>query len=136
MRLSPGKPVRGFLLFEVILALAVFGIAATGFAVALHKMADVAVVAQSELRVTRILESALDEAISVPTLQEGTTSITIAEGDMDVITKIELMQEELKNEDGQDLQEMFRIVVTVTWNNGLEERSAETWRYARLYQLN
>lgn len=130
------SPVRGFLLFEVILALAVFGIAATGFAVALHKMADVAVVAQSEMRITRILESALDEAMSVPTLQEGTTSVRLAEGDIDIDTKIELMQEELKNEDGQNLQEMYRITVIAHWyDTAQQERSAETWRYARLYQL-
>ena len=62
------KPIkRGFLLLEMVLALAVFGIAATGFAVALRKMAQAASFAQSELRITRILDSALDEAISPPT---------------------------------------------------------------------
>ena len=68
----PVHPVkRGFLLLEMVLALAVFGIAATGFAVALHRMADVAALAQSELRITRILDSALDETLSLPVLEEG-----------------------------------------------------------------
>ena len=46
---------------EVLLALLVFGIAATAFAVALHQTADLAMFAQNKVRITRILESALAE---------------------------------------------------------------------------
>ena len=67
MKLTIHSNSRGFLLLEMVLALAVFGIAATGFAVALHRMSDVAALAQSELRITRILDSALHETISLPT---------------------------------------------------------------------
>lgn len=125
----------GFLLFEVILALAIFGIAATGFAVALHKVSDLAMLTQSEMRITRILESSLEEAVSIPTLQEGTTSVRIAEGDIDIDTKVELMQDQLKNKDGQSLQEMYRITVIAHWyDTAPRERFVETWRYGRLYQ--
>ena len=126
---------RGFLLLEVVLALAVFGIAATGFAVAIHQMAKTADAAQQELRITRILESALDEAMSLPTLEEGTTSVTVADSDIEMDTTIELLPE-LENEDGQLLQEMYRISVTAHWfqNGSPQERSTETWRYGRMYQ--
>jgi prepilin-type N-terminal cleavage/methylation domain-containing protein len=126
---------RGFLLLEVVLALAVFGIAATGFAVAIHQMAKTAEAAQQELRITRILESALDEAMSLPTLEEGTTSVTVADSDIEMDTTIELLPE-LENEDGQLLQEMYRINVTAHWfqNGSPQERSTETWRYGRMYQ--
>ena len=126
---------RGFLLLEVVLALAVFGIAATGFAVAIHQMAKTADAAQQELRITRILESALDEAMSLPTLEEGTTSVTVADSDIEMDTTIELLPE-LENEDGQLLQEMYRINVTAHWfqNGSPQERSTETWRYGRMYQ--
>ena len=56
---------RGFLLLEMILALAVFAMATTGFVVALHQMSKVAAYGQSEMRITRILESALDETPSL-----------------------------------------------------------------------
>ena len=125
----------GFLMLEVVLALGIFGAAAVAFTVAIHRMAAAADLAQNELRTTRILESALDENLSIPTLQEGTTTTPVGNTGIDIITKIELMQD-LQNQDGQALQELYRVTVTARWfyNNEWQERTAETWRYARLYQ--
>lgn len=137
MKLSshPARRRRGFLLLEVILALAVFSAAATGFAVALHQMSKAATMAQSELRITRILESALDETLSLPVLEEGTVTNPVGNSDMEMITDIKIL-EDLENEDGQPLQDMFLITVTARWfeNGEWLERSAETWRYGRMYQ--
>lgn len=144
MRLNPnsGRKQRqrrsGFLLLEVLLALGVFGIAATGFAVALHRTADLASLSQREVKITRLLESALAEAMSYPVLEEGTTSVSIpemSEYEMRVDTTIELLPE-IENEDGQLLQEMYRVEVNALWfeNAVMQEQSAETWRYSRLYQ--
>lgn len=126
---------RGFLLLEMVLALAVFGIAATGFAVALNRMAKVAALAQSELRITRILDSALDETISLPVLEEGVTDSTAGDTGVDLITTIELLKE-LENEDGQLLQEMYLIKIEAKWfeNSEWQNRIVETWRYGRMYQ--
>lgn len=126
---------RGFLLLEVVLALGVFGIAATGFTVALHRMADAATLSQNELRITRILETALDETLSLPTLEEGTITTPVGDTGIDLDTTIEIL-DEIENEDGQLLQEMYRITVTAFWfaNGAWQERSVETWRYGRLYQ--
>ncbi|MEN9975666.1 MAG: hypothetical protein RLZZ282_1672 [Verrucomicrobiota bacterium] len=126
---------RGFLLLEMILALAVFGMAATGFTVALNRMASVAALAQSELRITRILDSALDETLSLPTLEEGVTHSTVADTHIELDTTISLL-EELENEDGQLLQEMYRIEIKARWfeNAMTQERVVETWRYGRMYQ--
>jgi len=129
---------QGFLLLEVLLALAVFGMAATGFAIALQRTADLASAAQREMRVTRLLESALIEAMSNPVLEERSDSIDIEEMSnegMKMETNIKPM-EEMENEDGQILQEMFHIEVKATWfENGVgQEQMAETWRYSRLYQ--
>ena len=130
-------PIRksGFLLLEMILALAVFGMAATGFTVALNRMAATASLAQSELRITRILDSALEETISLPTIEEGSDTIEIGETGVELETTIERI-EDLLNEDGQQLQDMFRIRITAKWveNGRSQERSAETWRYGMMYQ--
>jgi prepilin-type N-terminal cleavage/methylation domain-containing protein len=131
----PVHPVqRGFLLLEMVLALAVFGIAATGFAVALHRMAALAALAQSELRITRILDSALDETLSLPTMVEGVTHTKVAETDIVLDTTIELL-DKMENQDGQFLQDMYRIEVRASWfeNTTRQERSVETWRNARMY---
>jgi len=129
---------RGFLLMEVILAVGIFGIAATAFAVALQKTADLAALTQRELTTTRLLQSALAEAMSYPVLEEGVTSIEVeemAEQGMTIDTTVELLPE-MENEDGQMLQEMYRIEVAAHWfENGVpQEQIAETWRYSRLYQ--
>lgn len=128
-------PSRGFLLLEMVLALAVFGIAATGFAVALHKMGDAAALAQSELRITRVLDSALDETLSLPVLEEGVTNSSVGETGIELDTTIELL-DEMENEEGQLLQEMYRIKIDARWfsNSEWQERTVETWRYGRMYQ--
>ena len=135
MKRRPQTARRGFLLLEMVLALAVFGIAATGFAVALHRMADVASLAQSELRITRILDSALDETLSLPTLEEGETDTPVGETGIELHTVIKVI-EDMENEEGQLLQEMYRIEITAKWydNGSWQNRSVETWRYGRLYQ--
>ena len=126
---------RGFLLLEIILAMLVFGIAATGFAVAINETAKAAETARQGLRITRVLESALDEALSMPTLEEGVTSTRVPGTDIEIDTTIELLKE-IENQDGQFLQEMYRVNVTAHWfaDNAWRQRSAETWRYGRMYQ--
>ncbi|MEI7912405.1 MAG: type II secretion system protein [Verrucomicrobiota bacterium] len=134
--LQPGHQRQcGFLLLEVILALAVFSAAATGFAVALHEMAKAAGLAQNELRITRVLDSALDEALSMPTLEEGTTTNPVGKTGIEMATTIAL-REDLENVDGAPLQQMYVITVTARWyESGVwKERSAETWRYGLMYQ--
>ena len=134
-RHSGYRRCRGFLLLEVILALAVFSAAATGFAVALHQMAQAASMAQSELRITRILDSALHETLSLPVLEEGTVTNPVGDSNIEMITDIKIL-DKLENQDGQPLQDMFLITVTARWfeNGDWIERSAETWRYGRMYQ--
>jgi len=130
-------PIRksGFLLLEMVLALAVFGMAATGFTVALNRMAATASLAQSELRITRILDSALEETLSLPAIEESSDTIEIGETGVELETNIERI-EDLLNEEGQQLQDMFRIRITARWaeNGQAQERSAETWRYGMMYQ--
>lgn len=126
---------RGFLLLEMVLALAIFGIAVTGLVVALNRTAAVAELSQSELRITRMLDSALDETLSIPVMEEGESSYTIPGTDIELTTTIELI-EDLENEDGAILQEMYRIEILAQWyaNGENQKRAVETWRYGRMYQ--
>lgn len=137
--LHPTAPRRGFLLLEVVLAFAIMAIVAVAFGVAIARTADAAELAQRRMQMDRILESALDEALSLPVLEEGVTSVTLDEevggAAVEVDTRIEIL-EEMENEDGQLLQQMYRIEVTSHWfeNGEWQEEMAETWRYGRLYQ--
>jgi hypothetical protein len=129
------RTAKGYLLLEVVLAMGIFALAATGFSIALQKSADASDMAAREMQVTRILQSSLDEAISIPTLEEGETSQKLEERSMEIVTKYEKM-EEMENIDGQLLQDMWRITVTAYFMQGNTQldRSAVTWRYGRLYQ--
>lgn len=125
----------GFLLLEVILGLAVFSAVAVSLVVAFHQMGKAASLTQTELRLTRILDSALVETLSLPVLEEGTLTNAVGDTDMEMITTISIL-DNLETEEGQILQEMYLITVTARWYDGGEwkERSAETWRYGRMYQ--
>ncbi|MFK7851341.1 MAG: hypothetical protein AB8D78_10220 [Akkermansiaceae bacterium] len=125
----------GFLLLEVVLALAVFGIACTGLTVAFHRMGEAASLAQNELRITRILDSALTEQLSFPSLEEGQTQIPIEDTDIELDVLIEPI-EDLENQDGELLQQMFRVEVTANWfsEGTWQSRSVEALRYNPMYQ--
>lgn len=129
----------GFLLMDVILALAIFTIAATAFTVALSRLSDAAMLSQRRMKVNRILDSALTEALSTPVLEEGVETVslreTIAGNMVEIDTLVEPMPE-MENEDGRFLQQMYRIEVSAHWfeNGEGQEETAETWRYGRLYQ--
>ena len=98
-------------------------------------MADAAQLAQSELRITRILDSALDETVSLPVLEEGVTNSTVGETGIELDTTIELM-EDLMNEDGQPLSQMYLIKIEARWfaNGEWQQRTVETWRNGNMYQ--
>ena len=124
---------------EVILALGIFGIAVTGFTVAIARTAEVAAMAQRQAQINRLLESALMEALAQPQIEAGATTVALQETIGGANVEIDVVVEELnefENEDGQRLNDMFRIEVTANWFEDGEWRSemAETWRYANLYQ--
>ena len=132
---SKRKKNKGFLLLEAVLAIAVFAIACTGLTMAFHRMSAAAGLAQSELRISRILDSALTEQLSLPMLEEGVSQIPIEDTNIELDVVIEPI-EDMENQDGELLQEMFHIKIIAKWyeNGAWQERTAETWRYNPMYQ--
>ncbi|MDX1680544.1 MAG: hypothetical protein R3242_07425 [Akkermansiaceae bacterium] len=122
-------------MLDVVLAMAVFAIGATGFAVAMHRMGESAYLVQREMRITRVLDTALNEKLSLPVLTAGETSQLTENGEVELITLIEEL-DGLENEEGTPLAEMYLIRITARWYEDGQwiEREVETWRYGRLYQ--
>lgn len=135
MKSSPKLSRSGFLLLEMVLALAVFSMAVTGFVVALQRMSEAASLAQDGMRITRILDAAMNETLSLPVLEAGEINYMLEEGDLEITAVIEPI-EDLENEDGMMLGEIYRIGITARWyeQDTWRSREIETWRYARLYQ--
>ena len=134
---------RGFVLLEIIIALGLFAAVAVSLVKALHMTSQTAVMIQDGMRVDRVLRSAMTEALSNPYLKEGTQKVDISEltgddksffsGELETI--VEALA--LENEDGQLLQNMYRIEVIFYWRGSdgeWQEQGVETWRYGNLYR--
>jgi type II secretory pathway pseudopilin PulG len=124
----------GFVLLEQILALMVFAIVGVALVTALNEVGRLASQARKEAVLSRLLDSELRAAMSMPTLEEFEETISLEEMKVDMTTIVTPM-EEMENEEGQLLQQMWLVRVEATWwqDNEWQERSAETWRYGRLY---
>ena len=123
------------MLMEAVLALLLFAIVGTALMTALNEVGRMAFDARREAVLARLLDSELRRAMTVPTLEEGETSTSLEEMGAEILSIVEPM-EEIENQDGRLLQQMYRIEVVATWweDNEQQEMSVETWRYARLYQ--
>lgn len=135
MTVSATAPRRGFMLFESILALLLFSMVGVALVSALNQIGDSAYTIRREGRLARLLDSELRAAMSYPILEEGETVKELEEFNATIRTIIEPLPE-IENQDGQLLQQMYRIEVQATWyeNNETQEMFVETWRYAPLYR--
>ena len=117
------------------MAVAFFGIAGTAMMVALSQLGRLSGDLAQDRRLSRILDSELRRAMSLPNLEAGTETREVAELDVELETLIEPI-EEMENQDGQVLSNMFRIRVSANWwaDGEWKSESTETWRYARLYR--
>ena len=128
------KKPRGFLLMEAVMALLIFSVMAVGFTTALKMIRQNSMSVERHMKVTQILDSALIETMSLPTLDEGETVRELEEKEMVLVTTVEPL--ELQNYNGELLDEMYRVEVRAEWyeDSELKRQSAEGWRYLRLYQ--
>ena len=142
LRSVPKKLRAGYVMMEIVIALGLFSAVAVSLVKALHMTSRTAVLIQEEMQIERILRSAMVEALSNPNMEEGEETVDFTEitGDEQSFYngQIETIIEplELENEDGQLLQNMFRVEVIFHWesDDGWQHQSAETWRYANLYK--
>jgi len=133
----------GYVLMEIVIALGLFSAVAVSLVKALHMTSVTAMTIQDEMRIERILRSAMIDVLSRPDLEASNETVDLTEITQDETSffsgQIETIIEplELENEDGQLLQNMFRIEVIFHWRGSdgeWQEQSAETWRYANLYK--
>gem|GEM_PF-316707 len=137
----------GVALVEVILAVALFGMAALGLLRALTAMSQASNNARIELRMMAVLQSTLTQFARQPKIEESERPIISEPDESGVWTETRITEMNEKNgnllqtdesEQGgrQPLTQMFHIVVTAYWELGGQrgEETAETFRYAPLFQ--
>ncbi|GEP43038.1 type II secretion system protein [Brevifollis gellanilyticus] len=129
-----GKAARGMTLLEVVIALAVFSIAALALVGTINKIADTATDSQKLLEVEQGLESLIDEYGKMPQMRDMEEEIKPGPDGVAYRVVIEQVKD-LKNKEGRFLQDTFHIRAFARWNDGSgpTELSAETLRYAGAY---
>ncbi len=125
---------RGMTLFEVLLALAVFGIAALALVKTIQLMGQLTLESRTLREVEQGLESIIDEYGKVPGLQELDQEIK-AEGGAVTYRVLIRPLEGMRNKEGRELQGFFTIRASAKWNaNGQPmELEAETVRFVNAF---
>ncbi len=121
----------GFTLFEVLLALIVFGIAAVALVSTLNQIGEAAFEARQYRTIELSLESLLDEYSKVPQIQALSEDIPAGPDGIAYEVIVEEVTD-LQNQDGQPLNGIFRIQARAIWREGRGETSleAETMRFS------
>lgn len=138
--LPPSSSRRGIVIFEVLAAILIFGLAAVSLLRAITVSAQTAVIAQQELRMILRLQSKLNEVSKYPRIEDLYNEKPASSDNPDqlgiwteyVITLIEGVTTEI---DGQPVNDMYHIKVTASYEDfgTVRTYAAETVRYARLY---
>jgi hypothetical protein len=112
----------------------IFAVMSVGFTRALSAMRKNSRLVSEQMQIAQVVDSALTEALTLSSLEEGETLSMVGENNMEVLTVVEPL--ELENEEGRVLQQMFRITVIASWYKNGQQREviAEGWRNLRLYK--
>lgn len=119
---------RGYILYEVLIALTVFALAITGLMQVLSLTIDAANEIAFERAVHRGLESILTEARH---RDVADMSIDYLDEVLEVAYHTEVEELQLANTEGQTLTGMYKLTATATYQVGAEqvEDAAEIWIY-------
>ena len=147
MNFHPPSPYRrrqasAFILMEMMFALILFGMSAVGLIRALARTSQLAAESQMDVRMLLRLQSRLTEISKLTDItpwKDKSETSTPDELGVWTETSVEEMKD-LKNEDGQELTQMYRVYVkafyTVEWQKDPIMMDAEVWRFAPLYRTN
>lgn len=121
----------GFVLLEVILALAIFATVAVGMTNALDQMARSARAGRQEAQVLRVLESVLAEVAHQPELKPKSFSFPLTDDRIGAAAGVEKIKLFTRNK--QMLDHMFLIRAEAWFQDGREQlmkRTMETYVYS------
>lgn len=121
----------GFVLLEVILALAIFATVAVGMTKAIDQMARSARTGKQEAQVLRVLESVLAEVAHQPELKQKSYSFPLTDDRIGAAASVQKIKLYTRNK--QLLDHMFSIHAEAWFQDGREQlmkRSMDTYVYS------
>lgn len=125
--ITPQKE-KGFMLFEVMVAVTVFAFAALGLANTINKTIDSAIALQREAEVRLGLESKLAELKAKPLQVAKITDPPDARG---IVYETEVQTMQVRNEKDLLLSGFYRLTVRARWKDNEQEQEA----FAEIYAL-
>jgi type II secretory pathway pseudopilin PulG len=128
---SPRPHRSGFVLLEVILALALFATVAVGMTNALDQMGRANRVGRQDAQVMRVLESVLSEVAHQPELKPKTFSFPLTDDRIGASASIQKIK--LITMHKSELSHMFLVRAEAWFQDGREQlmkRSMETYVYS------
>lgn len=122
-------------MFEVLLALAIFAIAAVSLVAAINEIGKAVIDARMVRNVEQGIESIIDEYSKLPLLDDMEKEIKPGKDGVAYRIIIKPMSN-IKNQEGRILQGLFSIRVVAMWEEDRRpmEMSAETCRYVGIFQ--
>jgi prepilin-type N-terminal cleavage/methylation domain-containing protein len=125
-RFAMARQVRGrrsgFVLWEMLLALAIFCVGAIALTMALQQAVDTVILIHDESEVRQDLESILAEA-SVNKLQPGKTAIFMGDHRIQYEREVVFLPE--KNSKGQPVANLWQVTVRASWQARNRVRTSE-----------
>lgn len=118
-------------LLEVLLAVAVFGIAGTALVGALNQLAEAVLDGRQIRQMELTVESLIDEYSKVPQLQQVEQDIKAGADGISYHVSVQPVRD-IRNQENRELQGLFRIKVRGQWKSSGEPLiiDAEVLRYA------
>jgi prepilin-type N-terminal cleavage/methylation domain-containing protein len=112
---------RGFVLWEIMLALTIFCVVAVALTSAVHQIVDTSILLRDESQVRLELQNLLTET-ATSKIRPGKSEVQVGDGRVHYEKEIRVVQ--AKTATGVILTSLYEIIVQGSWNASGQERSA------------
>ncbi len=131
------RKARGFMLLEVLLAMMVFGIAATGIVLALNATTRISYELDRQRWLTQHQEQILKSVLTTPaTLDEFLEEKVITLDEFSAEAIVTITESEIESSNGTLLKNLYQVEILIVWyeDNEKKESVITTLHHFPLYQ--
>ena len=120
MKIGPPRSLKGFVLWEIMLALTIFAVVAVALTTALQQTVETSVLLRDESQVRLEMQNLLAETTSVK-VKPGKSELETGDGRVRYEREIRAVQ--AKTARGEVLPGLYEIVIKASWKSSGRDRS-------------
>ena len=120
MKIGPLRSLKGFVLWEIMLALTIFAVVAVALTTALQQTVETSVLLRDESQVRLEMQNLLAETTSVK-VKPGKSELETGDGRVRYEREIRAVQ--AKTARGEVLPGLYEIVIKASWKSSGRDRS-------------